>query len=440
VLPRARALVPLLLIGSWATAAWTRGHPASDEGRDDRRAYIEDAAFRRGALAASLTTTQNRYAETRLAHYGRTGAGGWEALREWNPAVEPIAASEILAPGGADLQAPLGTQAGPLAIASDEHLTDDLATLVALGRRAFFRYPVQLAAVGGRTITGAQADATGLWRDQQAGLGGLVRTAMADGTVRAELTCATCHAAPDAAGRLIAGKPNAALDLGAMIAAGARGNDARPLTWGRGRIGVSVGEETAPVRIPDLRPTRWLTHLQADGAVIQRDVVALAIRIETLIITAHDAHLRPPRAVALGLAAYLWSLSANLPPTDAPLTTEAAAGRSIFAAHCERCHGGPGLTGPPRDIRAIGTDPAAGLSADRGTGLYRVPSLRGLATRGPLLHDGSLASPADLLDRARVEAGFARGLHGLGPVPGHLFGLNFDAAERRQVLAYLATR
>ena len=105
VLPRARVWVPLLLIGSYATAAWTRGHPVTDEGRGGRRAYLEDAAFRRGALAASLATTQNRYAETRLQHYGRTGGRGWEALREWNPAVEPIAAAEIEAPSGADLQA-----------------------------------------------------------------------------------------------------------------------------------------------------------------------------------------------------------------------------------------------------------------------------------------------------------------------------------------------
>ena len=179
---------------------------------------------------------------------------------------------------------------------------------------------------------------------------------MADGTVRAEMTCATCHAAPGADGRLIAGKPNAALDLTAMLAPGARGGDrvVRGPGGGRGRVAVSPGEEAAPVRIPDLRPTRWLTHLQADGAVVQRDLVALAIRIETLIITAHDAHLRPPRVVALGLAAYLWSLSASVPPIDAPLTAEAAAGRSIFAAHCQRCHDGPGLTGPPRDMRAIG--------------------------------------------------------------------------------------
>ena len=429
------------MLAVFATAACTRVHATIDEGRGERHAYLEDAAFRRGALVASLATKHNRYAETRLEHYGRAGVGGWDALPQWNPPAEPIATAEIEASGGADLGSPLGGTARPLAIAGDARLADDFAALIDLGRRAFFRYPVQLAPIADRRITRARADATGLWRDDEAGLGGLVRTAMADGTVRAELTCATCHAAPGADGRLIAGKPNAALDLGAMIATGAGGGDrgGRSPGWGRGRIAVSPGEEAAPVRIPDLRPTRWLTHLQADGAVVQRDIVALAIRIETLIITAHDAQLRPPRVVALGLAAYLWSLSAGLPRIDAPLGAEAAAGRSIFEAHCQRCHDGPGLTGPPRDIRAIATDPAAGLSADRGTGFYRVPSLRGLASRGPLLHDGSLASPADLLDGARVQPGFTRALHGPGPVPGHLFGLNFDAAERRQVLAYLAT-
>ena len=345
-------------------------------------------------------------------------------------------------PAAPILGSPLGGTARPLAIAGDARLADDFAALIDLGRRAFFRYPVQLAPIADRRITRARADATGLWRDDEAGLGGLVRTAMADGTVRAEMTCATCHAAPGADGRLIAGKPNAALDLGAMIAAGAGGGDrgGRSPGWGRGRIAVSPGEEAAPVRIPDLRPTRWLTHLQADGAVVQRDLVALAIRIETLIITAHDAQLRPPRVVALGLAAYLWSLSADLPRIDAPLGAEAAAGRSIFEAHCQRCHDGPGLTGPPRDMRAIGTDPAAGLSADRGTGFYRVPSLRGLATRGPLLHDGSLASPGGFArSRARPARLHARAARLPVPCLGHLFGLNFDAAERRQVLAYLAT-
>jgi mono/diheme cytochrome c family protein len=435
-----RRLWPLLAIASVAAGACARVRSSSDPGRRERRAYLENAAFRREALTASLATTRNRYAETRLAHYGRNGVGGWDALREWNPAVEPIVAAEMEAPDGVDLESPLHAAAQPLAVPKNEHAADDLAALVDLGRRAFFRYPVQRAPLAQRWLTRAQADALGLWSDRDAGLGALVRTAMADGSVRTELTCATCHAAPGADGALIPGKPNAALDLSPFAPVARSGRRAAPsLPWGRGRVGVSPGGDEAPVRIPDLRPTRWLTHLQAGGAVVQRDLVALAIRIETLIITAHEGQLRPPRVIALGLAAYLWSLSASLPRDDAPLTVDEAAGQSLFAARCEGCHAGAGLTGPPRDIGLIGTDPAAGLSADRGTGQYRVPSLRGVSTRGPLLHDGSLAGLADLLDRRRLEPGFARGLHGAGPVPGHQFGLDFDATEQRQVLAYLAT-
>ena len=93
----------LLVLAVFATAACTRVQATIDGGRGERHAYLENAAFRRGALVASLATTHNRYAETRLAHYGRAGGGGWDALPEWNPATEPIAAAEIDAAGGADL-------------------------------------------------------------------------------------------------------------------------------------------------------------------------------------------------------------------------------------------------------------------------------------------------------------------------------------------------
>src|SRR6266496_2610868 len=215
----------LLMLAGCATGACTRVHATIDEGRGERHAYLEDAAFRRSALVASLATRHNRYAETRLEHYGRGGRGGWDALPEWNPRAEPIAAAELDAPGGAELRAPLGGTARPLALAGDGRLADEFAALIDLGRRAFFRYPVQLAPIADRAITRARADASGLWRDDEAGLGGLVRTAMADGTVRAEMTCATCHAAPGPDGRLMAGKPNAALDLGAMLTGSGRSEE-----------------------------------------------------------------------------------------------------------------------------------------------------------------------------------------------------------------------
>src|SRR3954453_21465809 len=124
VLLRRPAWSRLLMLAGCATAAGPRVHATIDEGRAERHAYLEDAAFRRGALAASLATRHNRYAETRLEHYARAGRGGWDALPEWNPLAEPIAAAEIQAAGGADVRSPLGGAARPLAI-GDARLADD---------------------------------------------------------------------------------------------------------------------------------------------------------------------------------------------------------------------------------------------------------------------------------------------------------------------------
>ncbi len=55
------------------------------------------------------------------------------------------------------------------------------------------------------------------------------------------------------------------------------------------------------------------SHLQVDATVSQRDLVSLAIRLETLIIVSNGEALRPPREVALALATYVWSLGDGLP-------------------------------------------------------------------------------------------------------------------------------
>src|SRR5207244_783691 len=160
----------------------------------------------------------------------------------------------------------------------------------------------------------------------------------------------------------------------------------RRLAWGPGRLDVTTNEAREPVRIADLRPVRLLSHLHADASVAQRDRTSLAIRIETLIITSHGGSVRPPRVVALALAAYVWSLADALPAARA-LSPSEAHGESIFRATCATCHAPPAMTGPPVALAIAGTDPAIGLSAERGTGSYRVPSLRGVATRGALFHD-----------------------------------------------------
>ncbi|MGH7295177.1 MAG: hypothetical protein ACRELB_09600, partial [Polyangiaceae bacterium] len=280
----------------------------------------------------------------------------------------------------------------------------------------------------------------GLWVDEAAGAGGLVRAQVADGSGEIAVTCATCHSAV-VDGVLVAGRPDALLDSGRAILDAAAGpiGDAYATAvaqWGPGRLDVTTTAGTEPVRIADLRPVRWLTHLQADATVAQLDRTTLAIRLETLIITSHQQTSRPPRMVTLALAAYVASLADALPDPSAAAQVSPR-GAQVFATRCTSCHVPPALTGPPVPLAVVGTDPALGESPVRGTGTYRVPSLHGVGTRGPLLHDGTVPSLEAMFDPARVTADFTAKLHGAGAVPGHPFGLDLDDDDRAALVTYL---
>jgi len=400
--------------------------------------YLAGGAGARAAMQRSLVTRDNDYARLRLARYASGDAADWERLPTWNPPVESIAAGELDDPGGAS---PARLSAGAAPLALPRAATPDQATLLALGERAFNRYPTQLAPYLRVALTSRTAAVRhGLWVDPRAGVGGLVRARMADGSVALAMTCATCHTASASDGTLEPGVPNAALDIGRAIleAQGipaAFSNDPEA-GWGPGRVDVTTRAGTEPARIPDLRPVRWLTHLHQDATLRGSDPVTLAIRIETLIITSNNQTVRPPRVVALALATYVRSLAALLPD---PETAAAASphGAAVFAQTCADCHVPPGFTGDPVSLATVATDPCLGLSRDRGTGSYRVPSLRGVGTRGPLLHDGTVPSLAALLDPARASPSFSQRLHGPGPIPGHRYGWRLSETDRRDLITYL---
>jgi hypothetical protein len=93
---------------------------------------------------------------------------------------------------------------------------------------------------------------------------------------------------------------------------------------------------------------------------------------------------------------------------------------------------------------SVETDSSLALFTRRGTGYYKVPGLRGLWYRSPLLHDGSVATLEELFDPARLEADFVPGgFKGAGvttrAVPGHPFGLELDQADRAALIAFLNT-
>jgi cytochrome c5 len=433
---------------AWLVAATGCASPPPP-GPSEASLYLNDAAARRAALVASLVNPENGYSQLRLAHYATGADGDWDRLPEWNPPAEPIAAPELDAPGGASSTS-LSGRAAPLDLPGAADAEDEGA-LLALGEAAFHRYPAQIVPYLSVALASRAAAAQyGLWVDDALGAGGLVRVRTADGSAAIAMTCSTCHAAPaagagmnagagDPAPGVVAGLPNARLNLGAAILSGSivdPSAGAAIAAWGPGRLDVTTTTGREPVRIADLRPVRWLTHLQQDATVRQIDRTSLAIRVETLIVTSNGEAVRPPRVVALALAAYESSLADALPSAD-DAASAAPAGASVFDAHCTGCHQPPALTGPPVALSVVGTDPTLGESVVRGTGTYRVPSLHGVATRGPLLHDGTVPSIEAMFDPARVTPSFAGRLHGTGAVPGHPYGLDVTAADRAALLAFL---
>jgi mono/diheme cytochrome c family protein len=354
--------------------AWIAVALAGCSAAGDASRYLDDAPFRRASLVASLVNPDNDYSRLRLAHYATGAAGDWDALAIFNP--------------------PVATFDSDGNRRDDERALDVTAQIgsvgeLALGQDAFFRYPVQLLP----GLTGAA--------------GTLVAARLADGGDAVALTCASCHARV-VDGTLVPGPANETIDLG----------------WGPGRIVVSAPSD-APIAIPDLRTVALQAYLQRDGTVRNDGVVALAIRIETLIITSHAGAVRPPREIALALARWLATL-APASPTPPPSASAAARGAELFAQRCAGCHVPPSFAGGVVALAIIGTDPAVGLSSDRGTGGYRVPSLRDVSTRGRLLHDASVADLATLLDPARTIAG-------------HRFGLELSPADHDALLDYLTT-
>ncbi|HWZ88898.1 MAG TPA: hypothetical protein VNW92_08610 [Polyangiaceae bacterium] len=403
----------------------------------DPNPYLDDRAYRRAELEAALVNPSDGYGQVRLAHYATGTSSDWDNLPEWNPETESIAAAELDAPGGATS----AFAASPAALALPDPA--DEAALLAFGKLAFSRYPAQLAPFLEQGLTSrAAATCYGLWLDDTRGVGGVVRARMADGSSALALTCSSCHAAPSAASSIEDGASNAALDLGAaVVAASGAALDpeiaARFASWGPGRLDVTTRVGLEPARIADLRAAHFQTNLQQDATLRMRNETTLAIRIETLLITSSGQVVRPPRVLALALAVYLESLAEGLP---ALASAQAAfpQGARVFSDHCASCHAPPALSGPAVALSVIGTDPTLGLSSDRGTGMYRVPSLRGVGTRGPLLHDGTVPSLAALFDPARQTDAFSARLHGTGPVAGHPFGLDLPDADRSALLDYLS--
>lgn len=351
-----RPFVPLWLVALGLATGCGEGPADPAPPPSDALAYVVDQGLRRATLESQLVSTANAYAFERLRSYALDD--GWDALP-----IEPLA----------DIPAWPDTQVPP-----------EESEFLALGRRAFFEYP---ARVGAEFAPGL-APGMDMPHAREA----------EDGTGRAVITCATCHAGP-AGGPDAIGAPNTALNIGAIYAQAFDAPDSPELSsWGPGRMDVTADTADDPVRIIDLRPLRHQRLLQAAGAIRQRHPTDLAIRLETLLITASGRRTRPARATIAALAWWLHTLSPPAPQAPPP---------KVFQERCARCH--DPATGyassDPIPAADVATDPTAAWSPGRGTGGYKAPSLIGVTQRSPLLHDASIPTLDALLDPARTRGG-----------------------------------
>jgi len=188
-----------------------------------------------------------------------------------------------------------------------------------------------------------------------------------------------------------------------------------------------------PTKIPDLIGIKDRKFFDHTATHRHRGIEDL-MRYAAQVMSADTPHFGPydilPRAGRLvpyrlsdealyAMALYIYSLEP--PPNPNRFDSAAAAGQKIFTANCAGCHTPPLYTnnkltlakgfqpdGPSPDVMpmSVGTDPGGAMLTRKGTGYYKVPSLKGVWYRSRLLHDGSLASLEEMFEPRALAAGF----------------------------------
>jgi cytochrome c peroxidase len=233
--------------------------------------------------------------------------------------------------------------------------------------------------------------------------------------------------------------------------------------------GVSARANTSmllPPQTPDLIGVRDRRYLDHTGLVRQSGIGDL-MRYSSLAqdvfsasqygdVEAHGSPgVRYSDAQLFALAQYLYSLT---PPANP--NTASKHGEEIFQKEgCGRCHAAPLYTNnklapvdgfvpsvPNGDAMTerVGTDPRYALATRKGTGYYKVPSLKGVWYRGPFGHDGAAATLKEWFNPARLNPDYIplgfKGADGKNrSIPGHAFGLRLSSADRQELIRFLKT-
>jgi mono/diheme cytochrome c family protein len=237
------------------------------------------------------------------------------------------------------------------------------------------------------------------------------------------------------------------------------------------------GSPLFKTRMADLRgirDRRWLDATASHRNRGPEDVARYGLLVEYALDAVFGEHrmlpestvndfVRPPDEAMYAMALYLYSLDPA--PSPHPFDEQARKGQEVFESEgCAKCHVPPLYTNnklvaapgfepradDPRVLagevsnRRVNTDPGLALATRKGTGFYKVPSLRGLWYRGLYGHDGWFTSLEDWFDPKRLRAdNVPSGWRGPGvktlAVPGHDFGLDLSAEDRANLIAFLKT-
>jgi hypothetical protein len=241
-----------------------------------------------------------------------------------------------------------------------------------------------------------------------------------------------------------------------------------------------------PVQVPDLIGTKDRHYLDHTGLQKQRSIADLmryaAFNQGADGLASYDGfvpdefvsattRIDPADPIVVGgrysdeqlyaLALYLYSLQPPANPN--PFDSLAARGQKIFASQgCATCHVPPLYTSnkltpaagfhvpadASKDLEifpvSVETDPGLTMRTRRGTGYYKVPSLRGVWYRSMFGHDGWCATLEDWFDPNREQEDYVpTGFKPYGArtfaVKGHRFGLDLPDEDRKALIAFLKT-
>ena len=233
--------------------------------------------------------------------------------------------------------------------------------------------------------------------------------------------------------------------------------------------------DSAPSKVPSLIGLQDIKYLDSTGLMRHEsigDLMRYAAANYGLDVMAHYGDFQPSpdsngfaepgtrfsdeQLYALGL--YIYSL--RPPPNPNPLNEEARRGQQIFQQQgCVRCHTPPLYTNNkltpvegfkvPEDLQRTGdvlnesvkTDPTLAMQTRRGTGFYKVPSLRGVWYRNAFGHSGQAETLEEWFKAERLRDDYVpKGFHlGPGPIKGHEFGLRLSPDEKKALIAFLKT-